>query len=238
MYRLSQSFVCFAFVVGLTLFGCSGSRNTILASYSGYEVVEHQPSRASGSTLGWRYGPALQYHRKLIVHGNKSISAGLKYTWLNSKSTRTEVKGTKEDPTNPHELTINGNFHFIEPLLTATYMVYSRKGIAVDGHVYLAYSALFAGRFKPQDADGNNYFPSDRFNSSHGRLRGSGWKVGLGLGGDCAISEESRLGLVFRYDVFDNTVLKEYFGGRLKHDDGDLVYKPRNAFSIGLRYTF
>jgi hypothetical protein len=188
--------------------------------------------------LGWRYGPAVAYQHELIHVGRRSISAGIKYTWLNSKSTRIEVKGTKEDPTSPHELTIRANFHFIEPILNASYALYRLKGLELDGHFFLSYSLLFEGRFKPEDVDGNNYFPSDRFNSSHGRLRGSGWKVGLGLGGDYAISEKNLLGLVFRYDVFDNTLLKEYFGGRLKHDDGDLVYKPRNAFSIGLRYTF
>jgi hypothetical protein len=99
---------------------------------------------------------------------------------------------------------------------------------------------MFAGRFQPyydDDEGTRKAFPSDSFNESKGRLVGDGWTLGLELGIDYRKDDANTFGIFGRYALLDNTILREYTGFD-SNPYGELKYKPRNAFSIGLRYTF
>jgi hypothetical protein len=220
------------------IIGCKTTQQVVSVGYSGYNMVEHDPLTAFGSTLGWRYGPRVSYaHQKEFVKDYVG-SAGISYIWLNSTSSRLE----KKDGPAPSQLHVDANFHWIEPKLEFGRRFGTIKKIKIDVLYSVSYTQLFAGSFTPRhvNADGSlgsKAFPSDNFNTSHGRLRGNGWKMGLGVQSGYPLSPSSSIGIFLHYDVFDNTVLKEYFGNG-RYSGGELVYKPRNAFSIGLRYTF
>jgi hypothetical protein len=177
----------------MSVAACSVFRHAVNVDYNAYNIIEHKPSRAAGSTLGWRYGPGVAYNLTLTHLHKARLSAGVKYTWFNSTSRRIEIKGTNEDPTNPNDLWVKANFHFLQPQLNLALTLGKYDNVFLDASTSFSYNVLFAGQFTPRHIDpdgsiGSKYFPSADFNTSHGRLRGQGWKLGLGLTGGYALS--------------------------------------------------